>query len=202
MLLLRNTLAPSVRASIQPSHIRTLHSTSPLHLKSFFKDKLQNSTSGDQQHIVHRTLPHPPSLFYHVVSDVSQYSEFVPYCTRSFINVRDPTTNEPTEAGIRVGWRTFDEEFVCQLQCDPHKIVIAESMTHSLFEHLYTKWTITPVEGRENSCSMELVLRYKFRSQLYNAVSAMFAESVSELVINAFDKRARELRRRERRAKV
>lgn len=136
---------------------------------------------------------HPPELFYDVVSDVSQYSKFVPYCTRSFINARDQAL-QPTEAGLRVGWKSFDEEFVCNLQCDPKKVVIAESVTHSLFEHLYTKWTITP-NARKNSCDMELLLKFNFKSALYNRVSSLFAESVSELVIKAFDKRAAQLRR-------
>lgn len=154
-----------------------------------------------QAHVFKRTLNHPPELFYNVVSDVSSYHEFIPYCTRSFVNKHNPDNNTPIEGGLRVGWNTLEEEFVCDLHCEPHHLVIAESVTHSLFEHLYTKWTILP-NARRNSCDMELEIQYKFKSELYNKMSSMFAKSVSDLIIKAFDKRAMELRRRERRDKL
>jgi coenzyme Q-binding protein COQ10 len=159
-----------------------------LHLKTLF--------SQQQSHVFKRTLNHPPELFYKVVSDVASYHEFIPYCTRSFITKHDDNSL-PMEGGLRVGWRNIEEEFVCDLHCEPHHLVVAESTTHSLFEHLYTKWTVEPNE-RRNSCDMSLELEYKFKSELYNKMSSMFAKSVSDLVIGAFDKRARELRRRER----
>lgn len=136
---------------------------------------------------------------YQVVSDVQAYAEFVPYCTRSFINQRD-AAGQPTEAGLRVGWKQFDEEFVCELQCSPeHHVVVAQSLTHSLFHKLYTKWTIRP-NSRANACDVELVLKYRFKSDIYNAVSSVFAESVSGLVMNSFEKRAAHLRRAQQRA--
>lgn len=146
-------------------------------------------------HVYKRTLNHPPELFYRVVSDVASYQEFIPYCTRSFIHKRDEK-GLPTEGGLKVGWQAIEEEFVCDLHCEPSRLVIAESTTHSLFEHLYTKWTIEE-NARKNSCDMSLELKYRFKSDFYNSMSAMFAASVSELVIRAFDKRAREVRRAE-----
>ncbi|ODV71178.1 ubiquinone-binding protein COQ10 CYBJADRAFT_192132 [Cyberlindnera jadinii NRRL Y-1542] len=162
---------------------------------------LQGLLKSSQSHIFKRTLNHPPELFYRVVSDVNAYHEFIPYCTRSFINKYDETTQTPVEGGLRVGWRHVEEEFVCNLHCEPHHLVIAESVTHSLFEHLYTKWTILP-NARKNSCDMELELKYKFKSDFYNKMSSLFANSVSDLVIKAFDKRAAQLRRQEMRTKL
>ncbi|KAH3672355.1 hypothetical protein WICMUC_004327 [Wickerhamomyces mucosus] len=162
----------------------------------YFKNlaNLKESLSSDQTFIITRQLNHPASLFYGVVSDVSSYQKFIPYCTDSFVNQRD--ANElPKVAGLRVGFQKFDEEFTCNLQCSKNTI-IAESITHSLFEKLYTKWTI--IENSKGTTSMVLELKFKFKSLIYNNISSIFAKSVSELVIKSFDERARELRKNER----
>lgn len=169
---------------------RTFTSTRPFYFKNL--QNLKDSTSSDQTYIITRQLTHPPELFYDVVSDVSRYKEFIPYCTDSFINTRDSKTNLPTIAGLRVGFQGFDEQFTCNLKCSKN-VIVAESITHSLFDKLYTKWTI--IENSKGTTSMVLELRFKFKSMIYNKVSSIFAKKVSELVIKGFDDRALALRR-------
>ena len=135
-----------------------------------------------------------------MVSEVSKYHEFIPYCIESFVNERNQVDNRPTEAGLRVGFRQYDERYTCKIKCEEKAneefIVQADSISHTLFQDLSTRWIIRAHPQRHNATQAELLLRFKFRSRLYNSVSSIFGKSVTELVMKAFEKRVFELRKR------
>ncbi|ANZ74545.1 BA75_00284T0 [Komagataella pastoris] len=149
----------------------------------------QNSElkGNGQQYVVRKTFHQPKSVVYSVISNVDKYHEFIPYCEASFINSRD-SKGEPTEAGLTVGFKSFDETFLCTLECQKDKQVIAKSITHSLFHSLLTEWNVT--EASSSKTNVELILSYEFKSDLYNQISALFATKVTSIMIKAFEKRA------------
>lgn len=139
----------------------------------------------------------PPQIIFQVVSDVSKYSQFVPFVTHSFINKYLSDTSLPTEAGLRVGWKQFDEKFNCRISCDQDRQVIAESLTVLLFDILYNEWNFKEIKNRftnELDTLVELKLKYKFANPVYNAVSSLFQKQVSETMITAFEERAMQLK--------
>lgn len=152
-----------------------------------------------QSFILTKTINAVPNQVYDVVSEVSRYHEFIPYCIESFVNERNPIDSRPTEAGLRVGFRQYDEKYTCKINCqesaDEVFSVHADSISHNLFQHLSTQWTIRAHPQRANATQAELLLKFKFKSRLYNSVSSIFGKSVTELVMKAFEKRVFELRR-------
>lgn len=137
---------------------------------------------------------------YKIVADVSRYQEFVPFVEESFINSKDEATSSPTEAGLRVGWKQFDEKFTCKLICTEDESVIAESITHLLFDKLHTQWTFKELKNphiKTPSCEVQLDLVYSFKNPLYNTVTSMFSEQVAKVLMKAFEKRARDLKMKE-----
>ncbi|GME73628.1 hypothetical protein B5S31_g3844 [[Candida] boidinii] len=159
-------------------------------LAGFGKGESSGGSESGQSYIVNKKFSHSQSLIYELVSGVDKYDQFIPYCTKSFINERDDK-GEPIKGGLRVGFKQFDEEFVCDLTCNKPQLVIAESITHSLFKYLYTEWKIDSVD--EKHCKAQLTLRYEFKSELYNTVSALFAQHVATLMTKAFERRAYEV---------
>lgn len=149
-----------------------------------------NSSSASQKYTITKRFAFPQTLIYKLVSRVDLYHEFIPYCTSSFITERDETTNEPSVAGLRVGFQAFDEEFSCNLECHKPEVVVAKSITHSVFHFLETRWEITPLPSNKDHCTAVLNLSYEFKSSLYNQVSALFAKKVSSLMVKAFERRA------------
>jgi coenzyme Q-binding protein COQ10 len=146
-------------------------------------------------HTLTRTLPVPVPIAYQVVADVASYHLFIPYCTDSFVNERD-ALGEPREAGLRVGFQGYDEQFVCHLEClEGSEVpqVLATSASHALFHHLHTKWRFHSIAASDEHCRVSLELSYRFKSRVYHSASGVFGPSVSELVMRAFDKRAREV---------
>lgn len=149
-----------------------------------------------------RKLNFAPSLMFQIVSQVDRYHEFVPFVEESFVNKRD-AAGLPLEAGYRVGWNQFDETFTCAVRCERDQRLVAESVTALLFEVLYTEWKFREIQNPyvaklskpSASCEVELNLRYQFKNPLYNTVSLMFSEQVAQMLVRAFEQRARDLLR-------
>lgn len=179
------------------SRITLKRNVQPLRLVRGFFDFPSpfNQTSNVITHKVVKKINVPPKLIFEIVSDVSKYKEFVPFVEESFINKRD-SNNLPVEAGLRIGWKQFDEKFICKLKCEQDKQVIAESLTTLLFNSLYTEWNFQEVNNHtdQSSSQIELILKYNFKSSLYNTISSMFSEQVSKIMIQAFEERAIKLK--------
>lgn len=151
---------------------------------------------GANTHRLTKRVSVPPHLLFNVVSDVARYKEFVPFVTNSFIDHRDEKTGLPIQGGFRVGWKDYDEQFLCKLDCVKDRSIVAESMTTQLFDHLHNKWEFKPVGSRlsrETHTVVDFTLEFKFNNPLYNTVSSIFQDRVSKIMIEAFEKRAKEL---------
>lgn len=156
----------------------------------------RNGKNGYQSYRLSKKVGVPPALLYQVIADVSKYQEFVPFVTESFVNERNLLTSLPTEAGLRVGWKQFDEMFTCTLECLKNKIV-AESISILLFDCLHNEWNLKEAKSRftdEPSTLVELSLTYKFKNPLYNTLSSLFHEQVSSIMMKAFEDRAMKIR--------
>lgn len=150
-------------------------------------------SSTVQTHRLTKKLNVPIGLLYGVVSDVSRYQEFVPFVNYSYIKEYDELTRLPAAAGLRVGWKTFDEEFLCKLHCKQNESVRAESVTITLFAFLETEWRFKELKSRQKNKLVTLVdfdLKFKFKNSLYNNVSFMFKDQVSQIMMKAFEDRA------------
>ncbi|SCU80881.1 LADA_0B10022g1_1 [Lachancea dasiensis] len=153
----------------------------------------------EQVYLLSRTINAPVEDVYNVVADIAKYKEFIKFCTDSYVARHDPTSGRPTEAGLRVGFQSYDECFDCQISCqqdaNKHYLVVANSLTHSLFHALQTKWVIMPHPSRIAVTQAELHLKFQFRRSLYNNVASIFGKSVTEHVMKSFERRIFMLRR-------
>ncbi|SMN18911.1 similar to Saccharomyces cerevisiae YOL008W COQ10 Coenzyme Q (ubiquinone) binding protein [Maudiozyma saulgeensis] len=164
-------------------------------LFNFNLDEKRNQLQSTQTYKLVRTIETTPRQVYEVVSQIDKYSDFIPYCIDSFIDKRDFITGNPTLAGLRVGFKSYDERFTCNVNCQEltekqNYIVEAESISHNLFKTLSTKWTIVPNPRKHTMSQVELVLKLQFHSVLYNSVSSIFADNLTSLAMGAFAKRA------------
>ncbi|SCW01509.1 LAFE_0E01222g1_1 [Lachancea fermentati] len=164
---------------------------SMIYKRTFFG--LSSHEGKEQKYVLTRTINAPALNVYDVISEVSKYHEFIPYCVESFVEKRNLKTGKPEEAGLRVGFQQYDERFLCKVNCVSNpkgiKTVVAESLTHGLFDVLYTKWTVERHPTRANASQVELLLKFQFKSRLYNSVASLFAKSVTQLVMKAFERR-------------
>ncbi|GMM36027.1 ubiquinone-binding protein [Saccharomycopsis crataegensis] len=189
MILLRQLRS----SSLLPKRIISLNQS-----RSFF------GGSQPQEYTIRKKINQPSDIFFKVVSGVDQYHKFVPYCTESFVTRYDQS-DLPAEGGLKVGFKEFNEKFVCRIKCennqDEPKLVEAESLSDNLFDHLKMKWYIEEDPKRPSATKMILHLNYKFSNPLYNTVSALFAENITKIMIKAFTKRAIEIKTEQQKQK-
>lgn len=96
----------------RPTYHRTLFS-----LPSF-------PPSGEQTYHEQKIFPYKRSELYAIVSDVSSYPQFIPYCTGSRI-LHKATHDGSTimDAELTVGFMAFQESYVSKVTCTPFSSV-------------------------------------------------------------------------------
>lgn len=154
-----------------------------------------------------RTLPYSQDELYKLVADVDSYSQFVPYCAKSRVTqwsaADDAGRKWPAVADLHVGWGGLNEEFTSRLHCVPGVSVEAVSGdpagtssstdASAVFKSLVTRWSLRPLTAQPSpSTEVNLSIKYIFSNPLYAAVSAAVSDKVAALMIEAFEKRAKE----------
>ncbi|KAH8174212.1 polyketide cyclase / dehydrase and lipid transport domain-containing protein [Sarocladium implicatum] len=189
------------------SRLTTTASSLPGHYTRSFLTLPNSSTTQNLTAL--RKLPYAPSPLYDLIADVDSYSSFVPYCSRSRVTAwsnPDPSHDNrrwPTLADLHVGWGGFEEVFTSRLRCIPGESVEAvsggegERDASAVFKSLVTRWALRPLEGAAGGESkpmteVHLSIKYQFVNPLYAAVSSAVSDKIAGLMIEAFEKRARE----------
>ena len=171
---------------------------------SVFSKKLsyRSGNRGYGTHIyrVTRRINTPKSILYHVIADVRNYENFVPLVIKSVVHESNSDTNYPSKAGFNVGWKQYEEEFSCQFDCQKDNIV-AQTTGLLLFDTLHNEWAFKEVNSRFGTgpCTLlDVVLEYKFHNPLYNTLSSMLQDHVSNIIIRAFENQALRLYKQEK----
>jgi coenzyme Q-binding protein COQ10 len=200
--LLANAVRPLLRTSRPPiycSHSRTF-------IPLPFADTQPQSITAS------RTLPYPKSAIFDIISDVSQYSSFLPYCQQSVVtrwsNPDRDGKKWPEEATLVIGWGDIKESFQSRVHCVPNRFVEAvsgESATSvatgdvpNLLNHLVSRWTLNSASGPSlttaaDKTEVNLAIEFQFANPIYAALSAAVTPKMAEVMIRAFEDRVKKL---------
>ncbi|KZP32914.1 hypothetical protein FIBSPDRAFT_811731 [Athelia psychrophila] len=162
-----------------------------------------------------KIFPYHAKQLYDVVSDVSSYPHFIPFCTGARILERsqqgDPQGSETMDAELTVGFLAFRESYVSKVTCTPFTSVeaVASSST-PLFKTLSTIWRFQPAspnsphpttgalpppdqkattDAMTGPTLVTLDLAFAFANPLHAAASAAFSGQVSKQMVKAFEER-------------
>ncbi|KAJ3788441.1 dehydrase and lipid transport-domain-containing protein [Lentinula aff. detonsa] len=144
-----------------------------------------------------KVFPYKKEELFDVVSNVSSYPQFVPFCTGSrILNNTSPRKGmEPytLDVELTVGFLSFNESYISKVTCVPYSSVkaIASSST-PLFKTLSTVWQFEPHSegnGGETNTLVTLDLSFAFASPIHAAVSSAFFGQVSKQMVQAFEDR-------------
>lgn len=165
--------------------------------RSFFS--IPGISADTQTLTATRNLPYSREALFGLIADVDSYSAFVPYCSQSRVtrwsNADSNGRRWPTVADLHVGWGGFNEKFTSRLRCIPGNSVEAVSgdssnSASSVFKTLTTRWSLH--SHNDASTRVDLSIRYQFVNPLYAAVSAAVSDQIANMMIEAFEKQARE----------
>ncbi|GAB7354719.1 hypothetical protein MBLNU459_g5135t1 [Dothideomycetes sp. NU459] len=117
------------RAALVGSRSRFVSPTTPSHTRTFLPNPF---SSAPQTLTATRTLPYSADVLYSVISDVSSYSSFLPFCQKSTVTKTSSPDSDgntwPEEAQLVVGFNAdISESFYSRVYCDPGRVVEAVS---------------------------------------------------------------------------
>ncbi|KAJ3830560.1 dehydrase and lipid transport-domain-containing protein [Lentinula raphanica] len=162
--------------------------------RSFFS--LPSFDSTPQTFRESKVFPYKKEELFDIVSNVTSYPQFVPFCTGSRIlnsSPREEMRPYMMDAELTVGFLSFNESYISRVTCVPYSSVkaVASSST-PLFKTLSTVWQFEPrPEGKdgEHTTLVTLDLSFAFASPVHAAVSSAFFGQVSKQMVQAFENR-------------
>jgi len=137
-----------------------------------------------------RLVGYTPEQMCGVVAGVEHYFEFVPYCRRSVVTMRQPGL---LSANLVVGFPPLLHLPYTSLVTiiHPH-LVTAVCRDVALFDHLKTVWKFNPVkEG--SGCEIDFAVSFSFLSSSHSTVARLFLDSLVRDNVRAFIDRAESL---------
>ena len=168
------------------------------------------------------TLPYARSSLFALIADIPSYPSFLPYLRAAHVTEQsdavsaaakldeDPQTAKslpldrrrwPRAADLHVAWKGYECVFRSQVECVPERSVEAVSAGDDgggVLEDLRTRRKLTDIpadveEGTGSRTEVQLKIDARFQNALLGALSQAAAPKVAGLVMEAFERRAREV---------
>lgn len=137
-------------------------------------------------HAERQIVPYRPDQLFDLVADVGRYPEFLPWCVAARVRSRSETA---LVADLTIGFGPFRESFTSHVALDrPHRVKVRYEK--GPFRYLNNEWDFI---AHPRGCEVDFFVDFEFRSRLLQAaIGVVFNEAVRRMV-NAFNKRAREV---------
>lgn len=134
---------------------------------------------------------------YDVVADVDNYNKFVPYCKKSTVYNRKPSS---AQAQIVVGFPPLYERYTSNLTLQEPSLIKSECYDGRLFNYLQNYWGFSPgLKDVPESCVIDFRVTFEFKSALHSHLSHLFFDAIVQQMEMAF---VREAERRYGQARI
>ncbi|KAK2163946.1 hypothetical protein NP493_1435g00061 [Ridgeia piscesae] len=128
---------------------------------------------------------------YSVVADVTNYEQFVPFCTKSVV---ESSCNGVDRCTLCVGFPPIVEKYTSWVTMEEPDYVKSEAHNTRLFNHLKTTWQFAPGhKDMPSTCCLNFTVSFQFHSAMYAQLAQMFFNEIVRSNVNAFLKRAEHL---------
>lgn len=129
-----------------------------------------------------------PGRMFELINDVERYPEFVPGCLAARVLSRSGNEMVAT-LDIRRG--PLRAEFTTRNLLEPDRRVLMQ-FVQGPFRVLEGLWTLSPLG--DFGCRVELEMRFEFANRVAGALFEPLFESTAASLVDAFVKRARDLK--------
>lgn len=134
-------------------------------------------------------LPYRPDQLFDLVADIKKYPEFLPWCRRARILSQSETE---ILVDLSVGYKLFRETFRSRVHLTPKTRIDVEYITGP-FHYLNNHWAFK--DGPSGGTNIEFFIDFEFSNQLFQSVTKIVFESAFDRMLDAFEKRAKEVYR-------
>ncbi len=127
---------------------------------------------------------HGAQAMFALVADVESYPQFLPWCDRAVVSLREPGR---TVATLRVDFHGLKQEFTTE-NLDRPGARIDMKLVSGPFRSLEGSWSFIGLG--ENGCKVELSLRYEFSSAILEKAIGSVFHGIADGLVEAFVRRA------------
>lgn len=141
---------------------------------------------------VHKSvlINHTPQQMFDLVTDISSYPQFLPWCDHAAVRSRDDS-GMVAELGMALGG--MRKTFVTRNTHVPGERVTM-TLVEGPFSRLDGDWRFHPVgEGAPQACKVELQLHYGFSSRALALLVGPVFDRIAASLVDAFVARARKI---------
>ena len=127
---------------------------------------------------------HGAQAMFALVADVESYPQFLPWCDRAIVSLREPGR---TVATLRINFHGLKQEFTTE-NLDRPGARIDIRLVSGPFRSLEGSWSFAGLG--ENGCKVELSLRYEFSSAILERAIGPVFRGIADGLVQAFVRRA------------
>ena len=127
---------------------------------------------------------HSAQAMFALVADVESYPQFLPWCDRAVVSLREPGR---TVATLHINFHGLKEEFTTE-NLDQRGARIDMKLVSGPFRSLEGSWSFTGLG--EKGCKVELSLRYEFSNAILERAIGPVFRGIADGLVEAFVRRA------------
>ncbi len=127
---------------------------------------------------------HGAQAMFALVADIESYPQFLPWCDRAIVSLREPGR---TVATLRINFHGLKQEFTTE-NLDRPGARIDMKLVSGPFRSLEGGWSFTGLG--EKGCKVALSLRYEFSSAILERAIGPVFHGIADGLVEAFVRRA------------
>lgn len=138
-----------------------------------------------------RHVPYTAQQMYDLVADVQRYPEFLPWTAAA--RIRKTEQNEDhvvVLADLVISFKVFRERFGSRVLLWPEDRVIKTEYLDGPFKYMISNWSFAEAES---GTDISFHVDFEFRSRILQATATVFFNEAMHRVVQAFERRAKEL---------
>lgn len=131
-----------------------------------------------------------PQEMYTLVTDVTQYPNFLPWCDHASVLETDP---QGMLAEIGIAFSGIRQTFVTRNRhTEPSRVEL--KLVKGPFSNLDGQWDFLPLgDGSQRACKVELSLTYGFSNETLSKLVGPVFDKIASNMVEAFVKRAQHI---------
>lgn len=136
-----------------------------------------------------KMLPYSAEQMFAMVSDVSKYPEFLPWCIGARVYNR---TLSRFDADVIIGFKMFREKFTSRVTLERPNAVDVDYISGPM-KQLYNHWRFTDQD--DDTCLIEFAVEFEFQNRVLEQMIGRVFTEATERMVDAFEERAHALYR-------
>lgn len=139
-----------------------------------------------------KILPYTSKQVFDLVVDIESYPQFLPWC--KIAKITEIVDKKNLKADLVVNFKNFFEKYtslVTHEQVSDNQFYINAVAIEGPFKALITKWHLKNINNQ--NCQVDFFIDFSFNSIILEKVMSSFFKKAAEKMVNAFEKRARDL---------